>query len=59
MFGGQLKLEEDGGVPIVVRQCIEQVDKRGNVPIFKVFIMNQTAKKHHVDCDRFGCCWYI
>lgn len=31
MFGGYLKLEEGGGIPLVVRSCIEQVDKRGNV----------------------------
>jgi hypothetical protein len=29
VFGGYLKLEQDGGIPLVVRSCIEQVDKRG------------------------------
>ncbi|CEP11285.1 hypothetical protein [Parasitella parasitica] len=29
VFGGHLKLEEDGNIPHVVRLCIEQVDKRG------------------------------
>ncbi|KAG2196237.1 hypothetical protein INT47_007664 [Mucor saturninus] len=29
VFGGYLKLEEGGGIPLVVRSCIEQVDKRG------------------------------
>lgn len=29
IFGGYLKLEEDGGIPLVVRLCVEHVDKRG------------------------------
>lgn len=29
MFGGYLKLEEDGNIPKIIRLCIEQVDKRG------------------------------
>ncbi|KAL0137404.1 hypothetical protein V8B55DRAFT_1528032 [Mucor lusitanicus] len=29
VFGGTLKLEQDGQIPLVVRLCIEQVDQRG------------------------------
>lgn len=29
LFGGTLKLQEDGSVPQIVRQCVEEVDKRG------------------------------
>lgn len=29
VFGGSLKLEQDGQIPFVVRHCIDQVEQRG------------------------------
>lgn len=48
MFGGYLKLEEDGDIPKVIRLCIEQVDKRGldSVGIYRLSGQTTSIQKY-------------
>ena len=48
IFGGQLKLDEDGNVPLVVRLCIEQVEARGldSVGIYRLSGQTTSIQKY-------------
>ena len=56
VFGGYLQMDANGGVPLVVRLCIEEVEKRGTqtLPVIKIMHDLMNALANHVGMDTVG-----